>query len=42
MLLILCYIYASRGPAARGMTIKPTGCGFDPTGCPTQRDEIFT
>ena len=21
---------ASRGAAARGVTIKPTGCGFDP------------
>ena len=21
---------ASRGAAARGVTVKPTGCGFDP------------
>ena len=38
---ILFYIdtkEASRGAAARGVTAKPTGCGFDPH----SRDEIFT
>ena len=24
------YLEASRGAAARSVTIKPTGCGFDP------------
>ena len=24
------YIEGSRGAAARGVTVKPTGCGFDP------------
>ena len=23
-------VEASRGAAARGVTVKPTGCGFDP------------
>ena len=31
-------IEESRGAAARGVTVKPTGCGFDPT----RGDEIFT
>ena len=26
----LLYVEAGRGAAARGVTAKPTGCGFDP------------
>ena len=28
--MIIYKIEASRGAAARGVTVKPTGCGFDP------------
>ena len=34
----VCIVQAGRGAAARGVTVKPTGCGFDPT----RGDEIFT
>ena len=27
---VLIFFEASRGAAARGVTVKPTGCGFDP------------
>ena len=26
----VAHIEASRGAAAQGVTVKPTGCGFDP------------
>ena len=26
----MCYVEASRGTAARSVTVKLTGCGFDP------------
>ena len=26
----ILYVYASRGAAVRSVTVKPTGCGFDP------------
>ena len=32
------YIEASRGAGAQSVTVKPTGCEFDPT----RGDEIFT
>ena len=37
MLYILLLNEAGRGAAARGVTAKPTGCGFDPH----SRNEIF-
>ena len=30
ILNILILVEAGRGAAARGVTAKPTGCGFDP------------
>ena len=31
VIIILFYFFeAGRGAAARGVTAKPTGCGFDP------------
>ena len=30
LLIILIVIEAGRGAAARGVTAKPIGCGFDP------------
>ena len=30
MMIYVIYFEAGRGAAARGVTAKPTGCGFDP------------